>query len=137
MNTLEADIVAINALYDEYTSGANSGDLERFIAVWADDATRMETGIPAIIGKKQIETHFKALFEGFNNEVAVYGEIDIGASGDLAYSRGNYTLSFTPKDGGPKTTIDGKWVDVLKRQTDGSWKIYIDSVSDNAPPTME
>ena len=137
MNTQEADIAAINSLYEEYVIGVNTGDLDRFISVWAEDATRMEAGIPAITGKEQIRAHFTPLFEGFINEVTVYGEMDVGASGDLAFSRGNYTLSFTPKDGGPKTTIDGKWVDTLKRGADGSWKIYIDSVNDNAPPTVE
>jgi ketosteroid isomerase-like protein len=55
----------------------------------------------------------------------------------MAFSRGTYTLSLTPKEGGPTTHIDGKWLDILKRQTDGSWKIYIDMVNYNGPPVVE
>jgi uncharacterized protein (TIGR02246 family) len=137
MGKYEADIAAINALYDQYVHGANTGDLDLFISVWADDATRMEPDTPAITGKEQIRAHFKIPFEQFNIDIAVYGEGEVQVSDDLAFSRGNYTLALIPKDGGPTTKFDGKWLDILKKEADGSWKVYIDSVSYNAPPKVE
>lgn len=135
-DSMETDITAINELYDQYCLAANTGDLDLFISLWADDATRMDPDLPAIVGKENIRAHFKVPFEQFNTNVAIYGETEVHVSGDLAFSRGTYTLSLTPKEGGPTTYIDGKWLDILKRQADGSWKIYIDCVNYNAPPKV-
>jgi len=133
----EADIAAINELYDQYCLGANTGDLDLFISLWTDDAIRMEPNTSAIFGKEQVRAHFKISFEQFNINVAIYGETEVQVSDDLAFSRGTYTLSLTPKEEGPTTYIDGKWLDILKRQADGSWKIYIDCINYNAPPKVE
>jgi len=133
----EADIAAINELYNQYCLRANSGDLDGFISLWGDNAIRMDPDIPAIFGKEQIREFFKTSFEQFNANVAIYGETEVQVADDLAFSRGTYTLSLAPKEEGPTIYIDGKWLDILKRQTDGSWKIYIDCVNYNAPPTVE
>ena len=137
VDSMEDDITAINELYDQYCLAANTGDLNLFISLWADDATRMDPDLPAIVGKENIRAHFKPQFDQFNINVAIYGETEVRVSDDFAFSRGTYTLSVTPKEGGPTTYIDGKWLDILKRQADGSWKIYIDCVNYNAPPKVE
>jgi uncharacterized protein (TIGR02246 family) len=133
----EADIAAINELYDQYCIQANAGDLDNFLFLWEDNAIRMEPDNPSIIGKENINFFFEVPFEQFNTNVAIYGDTEIQVTKDMAFSRGTYTLSLTPKEGGPTTHIDGKWLDILKRQTDGSWKIYIDMVNYNAPPKVE
>jgi len=89
------------------------------------------------MGKENIQAFFAPQFELFNINVAIYGDTEVQVFGDLSYSRGTYTLSITPKQGGPTTTLDGKWLDVEKRQEDGSWKIYIDMVNFNKPPIVE
>ena len=137
MSTNEADIAAINVLYEKYVRGVNTNDFELFISVWADNSTRMEPNTPAITGIEQVRAHFKIPFEQFTYDCGVYGDSDVQVSGDLAFYRGNYRMALTPKEGGPRTNFDGKWLDILKKQADGSWKIYIDSVSDNAPPKVE
>ena len=137
MGNNEADMAAINELYQKWVDGLNNDDFELFISVWADDSTRMEPDTPAITGIEHVRAHFKVPFEQFTYECGVYGDSDMQISGDLAFYRGNYTLALTPRDGGPTTQFDGKWVDILKKQPDGSWKVYIDSVSDNAPPKVE
>ena len=134
---VEADIAAINELYDQYCIHGTAGDLESFLSLWEDNAIRMDPDKPSIIGKENIRNFFEPSFELFSVNVAVYGDIEIQVTEDIAFSRGTYTLSLTPKDGGPTTHIDGKWLDINKRQPDGSWKIYIDMVNYNAPPVVE
>ncbi len=133
----EADVVAINELIDQYCIMANAGDIEGFMSLWADDAIRMEPDRTSIVGKENIQAFFAPQFELFNINVAIYGDTEVQVFGDLSYSRGTYTLSITPKQGGPTTTLDGKWLDVEKRQADGSWKIYMLSYCYDAPPNVE
>jgi uncharacterized protein (TIGR02246 family) len=133
----EADIAAINELYDQYCIQANAGDLDNFLSLWKDNAIRMEPDNPYIIGKENIRKFFEGSFELFSINVAIYGDTEIQVAKDMAFSRGTYTLSLVPKEAGPTINIDGKWLDILKRQADGSWKIYIDMVNNNVPPTVE
>jgi len=135
--SVEEDIAAINELYNQYCIQANAGDLDNFLSLWADTAVKMEPDKPSIIGKENIKNNFKPSFELFSLNVKIYGDTEIQISGDMAFSRGTYTLSLTPKEGGATTTFDGKWLDIDKRQTDGSWKIYIDMVNYNGPPVVE
>ncbi|MFC2115153.1 YybH family protein [Bacteroidota bacterium] len=129
---VEADIAAIKEVLGTYILGVNNDDLDLFISAWCDDAIRMESGYPAIIGKEIIRAHFKKIgFDNFNCNIDLYGEIEVEVSGDLAFSHANYILSITPKEGGSTTLFDGKVVDIYKRQADGSWKIYIDSPNSN------
>jgi len=126
---VEADIAAIKEHYDQYVLCANTGDLDLFISLWADDATRMEPGTPAIVGKENIRPHFKKLFDQFNNKMIMIGETEVQVSGDLAFAYGTVTLSSTPREEGPAIQTDIKWLDILKRQADGSWKIYVDCIN--------
>jgi len=41
----------------------------------------------------------------------------------------------TPKAGGKTIKLDGKYLTILERQADGSWKIAIDCFNSNVPPT--
>ena len=55
-------------------------------------------------------------------------------SGDQAVARGTYAATVTPKDGSEEIFIDGKYMTLLKRQPDGSWKIFRDIYNSNMPP---
>jgi len=137
MDKYESDIAAINDLYDQYILAANTGDLDLFMSLWLDDAIRMEQDTPAITGNEEIRAHFRVPFDQVNIDLAIYGEVVTEVSGDLGFSHGNFTITYTPKVEGSKTFFDGKWLDILKRQADGSWKIYCDCITFNAPPKVE
>ena len=134
---VEADIVAINELYAQYCLGANTDDLDLFISCWADDAIRLEPDHSSIFGKENIRAFFKVLYDRFNINITIYGDTEIQVTKDMAFGRGTAILLLTPKEGGPTTHLDAKWLDILKRQTDGSWKIYRDMVNYNGPPKVE
>ena len=127
----EADIAAIKELYNQYCQACNASDLDGFMTLWTDDAIRMDANNFGIVGKENIRAYFKKRMDPFNNKMVLYGETEIQVSGDLAFARGNVTLDITPKKKDTTTHFDVKFLDILKRQEDGSWKIYIDSPSLN------
>jgi hypothetical protein len=57
--------------------------------------------------------------------------------GDIAYCRGTFTRVMTPKAGGASVNYDGKFLTILKRQGDGTRKIYRDCFNSNVPPRQE
>jgi ketosteroid isomerase-like protein len=54
-------------------------------------------------------------------------------SGDLAYSAGTYELSWNDPSGN-RVTERGKYLEVWRRQADGSWKMIVESFNSDAPP---
>jgi ketosteroid isomerase-like protein len=59
--------------------------------------------------------------------------------GDLAYTSGTYRMPLTPRKAGskPLPTEEGKYVTVLKKQGDGSWKIAYDIWNANGPAASQ
>lgn len=131
---VEADITAINEIWTQYAVACNTGDLDLWISLWTDDGIRMAPDIPAVIGKEQIRATMKSLFDQFIFKGVINNE-EVRVVGDWAFSRGTGTLSTTPKKGGKTTKIDAKYLTILERQADGSWKIAIDCFNYNVPPT--
>lgn len=59
---------------------------------------------------------------------------DLDGRGDLAYVRGHYKPTASPKaKGGAARSEEGKFVEVLKRQPDGTWRYAIDIFNSNLP----
>ena len=96
----------------------------------------MPPDAPAVFGKEQILVVNESKFEPFNINMAIKKD-EVQINGDLAFSRGTYTASLTPKAGGETINLIGKYLTILKKQTDGSWRIYCDCFNSNVPPKQE
>jgi len=122
---LEVDTAAINDIWSQYSSSVNDGDVDRWMSLWTEDGVRMPPNEPTIIGKDQIRVGMKRVFDQFTFDMDITNE-EVGVAGDWAFSRGIYTFAQTPKEGGPPVFFDGKYMTILQRQADGSWKIHRD-----------
>ncbi len=56
---------------------------------------------------------------------------ETAVDGDLAFSRGVYTLE--DGSGDDAFSVDGKFQTIFRRQDDGSWRIYRDVFNSNTP----
>ena len=131
---IESEAAAISAmLNNEYVGAMRDGDMERWIALWVPEGKQMPPNAPARVGLEQIREGNRPMLELFNTEMSVFPD-EVRVLGDHAYTHGNYDYSLTPKEGGEAITGSGKFLTILKKQADGSWKIAIDCFNDNAPP---
>ncbi len=62
--------------------------------------------------------------------------VEVSAAGDLAYSMGTYKYSLKDAEGNPVSN-KGKFVDIWKKQADGSWKAAIGIGNSDQPPASE
>ena len=71
---------------------------------------------------------------GFSGQTEL-NTMAVEGSGDVAYAVGTYRMALTPKKAGakPLPVDEGKYIEVLKRQDDGSWKIVYDIWNPSAP----
>jgi len=121
----DADIAAIEKVWVAYAGAVTGGDAAGFAALWADDAIKMVPNAPAITGKTNIMAKFQANIAVTSSVMKIKTEETVIA-GDLAYSRGSYEQVATTKADGTSVRLVGKFLDILVRQADGSWKITRD-----------
>jgi uncharacterized protein (TIGR02246 family) len=128
------DEAAIRAVDAEWARAATAGDAGALTAVYASDATLLPPGEPVAKGEG-MKKYNTDMIDAFSGPIELTTTA-VEGRGDLAYAVGAYRATMTPKKAGakPLPTEEGKYLEVLKRQADGSWKIVYDMWSPNAPP---
>jgi len=120
-----ADAAAIEAIWPAYANIVEAGDVDAYLALWTDDGIQMPPNEPPVAGKEHIRERFLALDE----QVTISYDIEnreVVVSDDVAYSRGVFAGTVTPKDGSESTHIEGKYMTILRRQPNETWKIHRD-----------
>ena len=125
------DVAKIYELWHEYTTACHRGDLERWLSLWIEDGIQMAPDAPERINKEQIRAAMHASFVCHHMTDMIINIEEVRILGDWAYSYGTYTFARTPKASGDTLTVSGKFLDILQRQADGSWKIAIDCHNEN------
>jgi ketosteroid isomerase-like protein len=133
VRVVSPDVIAIEEVLNQYAVAVNAGDLELWLSLHADDVVKMPPDEPAIFGIEDLRANNEFAFDNLTLEMVLYPE-EAHVDGDLGFARGNYTLLITPKAGGDTAFVDGKYLTILKRQADGSWKISHDCFNSNVPP---
>jgi uncharacterized protein (TIGR02246 family) len=123
---------AVNALWDEYEASQMAGDPDRWIALWTDEGVKMPPDTPAIEGTDQIYARAQRSMADPVDEMVITA-LETQSFGDMAYSRGVFSVTFTMDETGEQISEDGKFMTILQRQPDGSWKIHRDIHNWNAP----
>lgn len=132
--TDEDVVAAVNAIWDEYEASVIAGDVDRWIAQWTDEGVQMPPGEPLVEGKENIYARVGANMAAGPTTDFVITPLETTSAGDWAYSRGVYTVTFPLGDSGETGMIDGKFMTILQRQEDGTWKIHRDIYNSNVPP---
>lgn len=119
---------------DRIAAAFKAGDAAGVGAEYTEDAILMGPGRPALVGRQAIEAHYQKSFNFVDFELSNHIE-EAEISGEMAYIRGVHRTRMTLKKGGVSRQSTGKYLVVLKRQADGSWKFFRDAFnSDEKPP---
>ena len=100
----------------------NTGDVEAEVSRFTEDGIYMWPDGPSIEGHEALREWFQRRFarvdvrlENETKEIEVFGE--------WAFERGTYVAHIRPKTGDGAEVVRGKYVNILRRQPDGSWRI--------------
>jgi len=120
----QAEKDAILHLEDQWTVGFISKDADKILDLYAADAVSMSSEKPTLTGIQAIKGSIESMLSDttliFNTYKYSIDVVEISASGDLAYVRGNDEITMKTKDG---TVQDrGRYIDIWKK-IDGKWKI--------------
>lgn len=126
-----ADLAGIRAADSSFMAAANAGDVDAVVAVYASDAVLLPPNLPPQRGRTAIRNFWGGLLKAYTLKFEV-GSDTVEGRGDLAYNVGHYRFTAVPKDkANPGMADEGKFVEILKKQQDGSWKYAVDMYNSN------
>jgi ketosteroid isomerase-like protein len=112
----------------------NSRTVDRVLSHYAPDAASMLPDTPLMIGTDAIRAGVKMEFADPNSSLHFHPtKVEIAQSGEIAYSQGVFTYTGTDPKTKKAASQDGNYVEVYKKQPDGSWKAIEDIATEETP----
>jgi ketosteroid isomerase-like protein len=126
MTNSQADVVsAIEAMNERFVRQFNAGDVDGVVGgFYAEDADLLAPDAPMVSGRHQVRDAIQGMVDGGMADLTIE-TVKIDVSGDMAYRIGRYTA-------GKPTPDSGKFVEVHRRQADGSWRCVADIFNSDA-----
>lgn len=114
----------IRSLDARLAAVSSEGDLAGWMALFTDDTVLMPplpSNVPALVGKKALRSWAQEVFDLFSIDETITTE-EIQVVGDWGFSRGVYVSTAIPKAGDGPQQVSGRYMFIVRRQSDGSWK---------------
>lgn len=123
----------MQALHEAFERNFNARTVDQLVETcYTADASLLPPNYPMLHGHANLRTFFQNWVN--SGQMTLTTEpLQYDAAGDLGYSFGRYVLTIALPNG---TIIrdQGKYMDVARRQTDGSWKYVADMFNSDQPP---
>jgi uncharacterized protein (TIGR02246 family) len=110
---------AFDALVEAWDVAQNADDVDALMAIYGADAAAMPPDMPEVAGADAVRGLWAQFLEGNQDSDNVLQGFRM--SGDLAVIWGTYTTAAA--EGEEAAAVAGKWMAILERQGDGSWKL--------------
>lgn len=119
----------------DWSKAAESKQVAAWVAYYSDDAAVLPPNEKMATDRDAIRKSIGGLFAlpGMSIKWAPT-KVEAARSGDIGYTWGTYELTVNDPKGKP--VIDhGKYVEIWKKQSDGSWKCAVDTFNSDLPAT--
>ena len=117
----DKDAASVKSFLREYEAAIGAGDISRIASMFAQDAVVMPQDGSVLTGREAIKSWYQNALAGSKaKQTTSVDEIEV--TGDSAFVRGSFTLSFAAKGGGHPNEVNGTSMAIYKRQVDGPWE---------------
>jgi len=123
---------AVRAADAAWSKAAVAMDVAATGSYYADDAVVMPPNMPIVNGKEAAQKAWTEMLVPGNSISWTPSTVVSAGSGEIAYSQGAYTMTMKGPDG-KVTSETGKYLEVWKKQADGSWKAVEDIWNSDMP----
>ena len=114
------DVTAIAQAIRGFVAAYNGGDLEAVLAYYTDDLIKTRQG-RAVERKPETAARIADVFSRFKSKVDVDNQ-EIVVDGDLAFTRGIFTVSLVPKAGGEELSFTRRYLEIWRKEK-GRWLV--------------
>ena len=126
-HNLESDIRSIEALNQHDVKATLAMDTDAIISQWTDDFVVLHAAGPILRGQSANAAAAKQSMEQMKAFIPIDYNLDvqeITVAGDYAFEWGTYRGSARSLTGSENVNYVGKFMRILQRQPDGSWKMH-------------
>lgn len=123
----------IDSTRSHYVAAWNAANAEAIAALYDDDALVLYPNQSAVAGRSAILSYFKGFFSEFEQKGFDLTSDEIEVAGPWAFDRGTYRWQAVPRAGGDRIEDHGKYLVILRRQADGSWRVARDMDNSDRP----
>ncbi len=128
------DLAAIAKVRDAYAAAMAAGDAAAFANLYTEDGVSQTNQMATQTGRAAVVEGQKAAFEQVSFSDMEITPEETHTVGSIGYERGRYKMTVTPKAGGPPTPQQGRYMLVLKKGEDGTWRVARDMDNVDSPP---
>lgn len=121
----ETDEQSIRETYKAWVEATNEKDIEKWSAFLATSPYFHPADSSPLVNADEITSYYERSFADPRFSLDCRQEyVDVSASGEMAWSRGQCKGTFTGPDGNEKTGTS-RWLKVWIKQSDGSWRCRV------------
>ena len=118
---------AVNRTAQEILAALLAKDSAKVNSYYAPDAVIATAGRPAAKDGRAVSKAIRDDIADTNFKMSLSNEkTEVAGSGDLAYRRGSFKITFTNPQTKQVENADGTYLTVFTKQADGSWKVVED-----------
>src|SRR5438128_3862053 len=126
---------ALRDLDAQWSAAAGAKDVDKTVSYYSDDAIVLPPNASAATTKEAIRSAWKEMLTSPGAAVSWKAtKIEVAKSGDLACLSGTYEETTIDASGKP-VNDRGKYVEIFKKQADGTWKVVTDIWNSDLPAT--
>jgi ketosteroid isomerase-like protein len=133
---IEAEKAVIEQLLDDQLAGTNQAGeagADGYVSIATDELVLLPPNATRIDGRQAVRDWSLQFTSAEGWSVSWKPtQVEVAASGDLAYAIGTYELSLTDADGNA-VADEGKFLNMFEKQADGEWRLTIISYSSDLP----
>lgn len=134
-DTTAEDTTAINQIRFDWAAAYNAGDIDTLVGMYTDDYVDYPNDAPTYAGLDALRASFEQQLTGMDASTTITSE-ELLLLGDHAVDRGTFETVLAPEGGGDPVSVSGRYMVVLRREADGSWKL-MRGMDNTAAPAME
>lgn len=119
-------------LYRALSRAVEAGDVNGVMSVMDDSITVLVPGAPPIQGAAAYRTGLIPMFSTAEYRLRLAPPRRLQVAGPWAFVHYVGTFASVPKAGGDSAQAALRYVDILRRQRDGSWRLFLHSFQNDA-----
>ncbi len=118
--TKPATAEELSKMNRDFAAALNNKDAVAAANLYTEDATLLPPNEPPVTGRSNIQKYWEGAIGAGAFDVKV-ATTSTGSNGDLGYEVGRFQMNIKQADGSV-TVENGKYIELLKRMEDGTWK---------------
>lgn len=133
-DALDSEIAVLRQLEEDLAAAWGARDAGRIVSYYATDAFVQLAGRPIIDQIDAIRHEVSTMIQ--DPALALTWTVDtieIGSGGDIAWSRGRYSSTYTDPATSRVMSENGNFVNTYRKVNDGSWKVVADVPTPSGP----